>query len=142
EKVRPIMLHRAIYGSLERFIGILIEHFGGAFPLWLAPVQVILLPVQQEMHLDYTKKIAEQLANAGLRVQIDDSGEKLGYRLRLAQIQKVPVTLVIGDKEVAATSVMARRYGSEQQSSFGIDELIAGLRIEASSRSLHPIKIK
>ncbi len=142
EKVRPIMLHRAIYGSLERFIGILIEHFGGAFPLWLAPVQVILLPVQQEMHLDYTKKIAEQLANAGLRVQIDDSGEKLGYRLRLAQIQKVPVTLVIGDKEVAATSVMARRYGSEQQSSFGIDELIAGLRIEASARSLHPIKIK
>ncbi len=142
EKVRPIMLHRAIYGSLERFIGILIEHYGGAFPLWLAPVQAIVLPVHQALHLDYAKQVVAALTKNGLRVELDASEEKLGYRLRNAQVNKIPVTLVVGDKEAAAQTVMARRYGLETQVPFGLDELIQGLLDEIAKKSQVPTVIK
>ncbi len=142
DKVRPIMLHRAIYGSLERFIGILIEHYGGAFPLWLAPVQIMILPVHQDHHRAYAEEVSARLIDAGYRVLIDNSEEKLGYRLRNAQIQKIPVTLVLGDKEKEAGTVMARRYGSEKQAPFTMVEVIEGLAQELKTRSLHPLVIK
>jgi len=138
EKVRPIMLHRAIYGSLERFIGILIEHFGGAFPLWLAPLQIAVLPVHQTVHKDYATKVAAQLTDAGFRVSIDASEEKLGYRLRQAQVQKIPVTLVVGDQEMNDGSVVARRYGSEEQTKIGWAELIENLSLERREKKLQP----
>lgn len=142
EKVRPIMLHRAIYGSLERFIGILIEHYGGLFPLWLAPVQVKVLPVHQQMHVEYANKVAASLTEAGLRVEIDASDEKLGYRLRNAQMGKVPITLVVGDNEAQSNSVMARRFGSDKQIPFKLEQLIEGLREEVLSKSATPSVIK
>jgi len=142
DKVRPIMLHRAIYGSLERFIGILIEHYGGAFPLWLAPVQAIVLPVHQGQHKDYAEQVKAQLISAGIRCEIDTSEEKLGYRLRNAQIQKIPVTIVVGDKEVASLSAMVRRYGDEQQVAASLDDVIANLLEEIKLRSLTAIALK
>ena len=114
-KVRPVMLHRAIYGSMERFIGILIEHFAGAFPFWLAPTQVRVLPVNNLYHLDYAKEVTSELSNLGFRVLLDDSNEKLGYRLRNAQINKVPYTLVVGDKEVENETVTYRLHESTEQ---------------------------
>ena len=99
EKKRSIMLHRACLGSIERFIGILIEHYGGAFPAWLSPVQVNILPVNNAFHLDYCKAIYEQLRNRHIRVELDDSNDKLGYRMRNSQVKKYPFTLVIGDHE-------------------------------------------
>jgi len=141
EKVRPIMLHRAIYGSLERFIGILIEHFGGAFPLWLAPVQVAILPVHHTLHKEYADLIAKELSDKGLRVTIYASEEKLGYRLRQAQVQKIPVTLVVGDAEKDEHTVVARRYGSEGQYKLGLDELVKKLIEEIQSKSREPIAL-
>ena len=98
-KKRPIMLHRVIYGSIERFIGILIEHFAGAFPLWLAPKQVVIIPVHHENHLAYANEIKAALEEQGVRVSVDDRNEKLGYRIREAQIHKIPVEVVVGDAD-------------------------------------------
>ena len=92
------MLHRALFGSLERFVGILIEHYAGAFPTWLAPVQVNLLPVKNDVHLDYVNEIEELLKQEEIRVSVDKREEKIGYRLRESQINKIPYTIVIGDK--------------------------------------------
>jgi threonyl-tRNA synthetase len=104
---QPVMLHRALLGSLERFFGVLIEHYAGAFPLWLAPVQATVIPVT-ERHQEYGKKVADDLQKAGVRVHLDDRNEKLGYKIREAQMQKVPYMLVVGDKEVAAGNVALR----------------------------------
>ncbi|MBU0502585.1 MAG: threonine--tRNA ligase, partial [Candidatus Margulisbacteria bacterium] len=105
---QPVMIHRAIYGSIERFMGILIEHFGGKFPFWLSPVQARLLPVS-EKYLEYAKKIKGELLPRGLRVEIDDSSEKLGYKIRQAQMQKVPYMLIVGEKEAEASKVSVRQ---------------------------------
>ncbi len=96
---RPVVIHRAVCGSFERFIAILIEHFAGAFPLWLAPVQAIVLPIA-DRHLDYAREVAAELDQAGLRVEVDDRQEKVNYKIREAQLQKIPYMLVVGDKEV------------------------------------------
>lgn len=122
EKQRPIMLHRAIFGSIERFIGILIEHFGGAFPLWLAPEQIRIIPVNAEYHLDYSEKVKKELESLGLRVEIDARNEKLGYRLREAQQNKIPMQLIVGDREIEEETVNLRRYGEKKQSSYHIDD--------------------
>ena len=135
DKVRPIMLHRAIYGSLERFMGILIEHYAGAFPLWLAPKQIEIIPVNNEFHLEYSKQIKEKLQSLGFRVSIDSRDEKLGYRLREAQIMKVPVQMIIGDKEVEASTINVRRYGSRKQDSYNLDDYIEILLEEVSSKA-------
>ena len=124
EKARPIMLHRACLGSLERFIGILIEHYAGAFPLWLAPKQINILPVNNLYHLEHAKNLANQLKNLGFRVILDDSNEKLGYRLRNSQINKIPLTLVIGDNEVKENLVTYRRFGTRDQITITTDEFI------------------
>ena len=107
EKHRPVMLHRVIFGSIERFIGILIEHFAGAFPTWLAPVQVKLLPIS-DAHKEYAKQVQQELEQNGIRVEVDDRQEKIGYKIREAQLQKVPYMLIIGDKEVEANAVGVR----------------------------------
>ena len=125
EKVQPIMLHRACLGSLERFIGILIENYAGAFPLWLAPVQVNILPVNNNFHLDYAKEVFGLLKGCGVRVELDDSVEKLGYRLRNSQVQKIPLTIVIGDNEVKDRTVTYRRYGQKEQTTISLDEFLS-----------------
>ena len=107
EKHRPVMLHRVIFGSIERFIGILTEHFAGAFPVWLSPVQVKILPIS-DAQLEYTNKIAEELKKYNIRVELDDREEKMGYKIREAQLQKVPYMLIIGDKEVEENKASMR----------------------------------
>lgn len=136
EKVRPVMLHRAVLGSFERFLGIITENFAGAFPLWIAPVQVALLPVNNNLHLDFAKKLKEHLENANLRVELDESNEKLGYRMRLAQINKIPYSVVIGDNEVNNNSVTYRRYSSKDQITVSIDEFITLLKKEIEEKTL------
>ncbi len=123
-KKRPVMLHRVIYGSIERFIGILIEHYAGAFPLWLAPVEVNIIPVSNEHHLEYAQKLAEQLDSAGIRVKIDDRDEKMGYKMRESQTKKIPLTLVLGDKEVETDSVSYREFGKQETTTVSSGEFI------------------
>ncbi len=125
QKVTPVMIHRACFGSLERFIGIIIENYAGAFPTWLAPVQVNLLPVVGDIHETYAKEVKSILEENGLRVNIDDRNEKLGYRLRESQIQKIPYTLVIGDNEMNTKSVTYRKYGTKEQITVSLDEFIS-----------------
>src|SRR5215212_4628804 len=109
----PVVIHRAIFGSFERFVALLLEHYAGAFPLWLAPVQVVLLPIA-DRHLDYARSVREQLEAAGLRVEVDERQEKIGYKIREAQLQKIPYMLVVGDKEVADGAVSVRsRIGGD-----------------------------
>ena len=113
-KKRPVMLHRVIYGSIERFIGILIEHYAGAFPLWLAPVEVNIIPVSNEHHLEYAKDLAKKLDKSGIRVKLDDRDEKMGYKMRESQTKKIPLTLVLGDKEVEDNTVSYREFGKQE----------------------------
>ncbi len=124
EKVRPVMLHRVIFGSIERFIGILIEHFGGAFPLWLAPTQVKVIPVKNEYHLEYSKEVFKLLEEKGVRVELDDREEKVGYRIREAQMKKIPYQLVLGDKERDEKTVTYRHYGEQKQTTVSLDEFV------------------
>jgi threonyl-tRNA synthetase len=109
---RPVMIHRAVMGSLERFLGILIEHFAGVFPTWLAPVQARVLPIT-DRQADYAANVVAQLKKAGLRVDLDSRNEKVGYKIREAEMQKVPYILVVGDKEMEAGSVAVRRRGQK-----------------------------
>jgi threonyl-tRNA synthetase len=110
---RPVVIHRAIFGSFERFIALLLEHFAGAFPLWLSPVQVVVLPIA-DRHMDYARSVRERLQAAGLRVEVDQRQEKIGYKIREAQLQKIPYMLVVGDKEVADGAVSVRsRVGGD-----------------------------
>lgn len=124
EKVTPIMIHRACFGSLERFIGILIENYAGAFPLWLAPVQVKVIPVKNEYHLDYAKEVYTLLESKGIRVELDDREEKLGYRIREAQMKKIPYQLVLGDKERDERTVTYRQFGEQKQTTVSLDDFI------------------
>ena len=110
EKHRPVMIHRVIFGSIERFIGILIEHYAGAFPVWLAPVQARILPIS-EKHMDYARKIKHCLEEAGIRAELDERNEKIGYKIREAQMQKLPYMLIVGDKEAGENTVSVRVRG-------------------------------
>ena len=129
-KKTPVMIHRACFGSLERFIGILIENYAGVFPLWLAPRQVCIIPVNSEIHSEYAKKVASQLKENGIKVEVDDRNEKLGYRMREAQLSKIPVVLVVGDNEMNNNSVNIRRHGKEGQESVNVNDLIVNLQDE------------
>ena len=124
EKHRPVMLHRVIFGSIERFIGVLIENYAGAFPTWLAPVQVKVLPIA-DSHKEYAEKVKEELENVGIRVEIDERNEKIGYKIREAQLEKIPYMLVLGDKEKAANSVGVRSRKAGDIGAMPIDEFIA-----------------
>jgi threonyl-tRNA synthetase len=134
-KKRPIMLHRVIYGSVERFIGILIEHYGGAFPMWLAPVQAVIVPVNPDLHSEASYALAKRLEELEIRVKVDDRNEKLGYRIREAQITKIPMQLVLGDGEVANNSINIRRYGQQNSETLPVDEFIAKLLLEISEKN-------
>ena len=123
-KKRPVMLHRVIYGSVERFIGILIEHYAGAFPLWLSPVQVNIIPVNNEYHLEYAKDIMSKLDNAGIRVKLDDRNEKLSYKMRESNMKKIPLTLILGDKEKEDNLISYREFGSTETNTIKTDEFI------------------
>ena len=124
EKVRPIMLHRVIFGSIERFIGILIEHYAGCFPLWLSPVQVNVIPVNNEYHLEYAKEVVSALEAKGVRVNLDDRDEKLSYKMRESQTKKIPVSLILGDKEKEGKTISFRRYGEQDTTNLKFDEFI------------------
>lgn len=113
EKVRPVVIHRAVLGSTERFMGVMIEHFAGAFPLWLSPVQVKILPIS-EKYAEYAEKVYKEISNAGIRVEIDDSNESLGKRIRVAKMEKTPFILVLGEKEVEANTVTVEMRGAEK----------------------------
>ncbi|WP_101909314.1 threonine--tRNA ligase [Marasmitruncus massiliensis] len=124
EKHRPVMIHRTAFGSIERFIGILTEHYAGAFPLWLAPVQIKVLPITDD-HIAFAEQVMEQLKGAGLRVEMDSRNEKVGYRVREAQLQKIPYMLVIGDKEVEADSVAVRSRRDGDQGVMKVNDFMA-----------------
>ncbi|MEC1775284.1 threonine--tRNA ligase [Bacillus mojavensis] len=113
EKVRPVVIHRAVFGSIDRFFGILIEHFGGAFPVWLAPTQVHIIPVSH-VHMDYCEKVQSELKRLGIRANIDERNEKLGYKIRESQMQKIPYMLVLGDQEVNGKAVNVRQFGHQK----------------------------
>ncbi|MFR1598988.1 MAG: His/Gly/Thr/Pro-type tRNA ligase C-terminal domain-containing protein, partial [Coprobacillus cateniformis] len=125
-----------IFGSIERFIGILIEHFAGAFPLWLAPAQVKVIPVKNEYHLDYSQEIFKLLEAKGIRVEIDDREEKLGYRIREAQMKKIPYQLVLGDKERDERTVTYRQYGEQKQTTVSLDEFICMILKQIEDKAL------
>jgi len=131
---RPVVIHRAIFGSYERFIAILTEHFAGAFPTWLAPVQARLLPVS-EKHAEYAKGVHARLRAAGIRAHLDDRNEKLGYRIREAQVHKVPYALVVGEREAQQETASVRPHGSEKSTVLPMTEFLAGLAAEIGSRS-------
>lgn len=135
EKKRPIMLHRACLGSIERFIGIIIEHFGGAFPTWLAPVQVNLLPVNNNFHLEYAKELYKLFKDEGVRVQLDDSNDKLGYRMRNSQVKKIPFTIVLGDHERDDKTVTYRRFGAQEQITVTVEEFLNLVKDEIKNRT-------
>ncbi|CAI8763905.1 MULTISPECIES: threonine--tRNA ligase [Bacillus] len=134
EKRRPVVIHRAVLGSFDRFLGILIEHFGGAFPTWLAPVQVKVIPVSTLVHEQYTKEIEEKLKSVGLRAERDARSEKLGYKIREAQLQKIPYILVIGDKEMENGSVNVRKYGEEKSEVVLLSAFMESIRKEVYNK--------
>ncbi|MCK1981445.1 threonine--tRNA ligase [Peribacillus simplex] len=135
EKVRPVVIHRAIFGSIDRFFGILIEHFAGAFPVWLAPVQVQIIPVSQ-VHLNYCLKVQKELKNQGIRVKIDNRNEKLGYKVREAQMGKIPYMLVLGDKEEKEDQVNVRKYGEHEVENVSIEMFIKKMVQQIKERSI------
>jgi threonyl-tRNA synthetase len=130
----PVVIHRAIFGSFERFIALIIEHYAGAFPLWLAPVQMIVLPIA-DRHVAYAAQVQQRLANAGFRAQVDERQEKIGYKIREAQLQKVPYMLVVGDKEAADGTVAVRSRSGGDLGSSSLDAFIATARHEVSSKA-------
>ncbi len=133
-KKRPVMLHRVIFGSIERFIGILIEHYAGLFPLWLSPIQVNVIPVNNEYHLEYAKKILEELKKHNIRVNLDDREEKLGYKMRESVMKKIPYALILGNKEVEASTISFRKYGTEETITMTIEEFITKIENEIKNK--------
>ena len=135
------MIHRVIFGSIERFIGILIEHFAGAFPTWLAPVQVKVLPISDK-YMDYAQKVLDELNNSGVRAEIDTRAEKIGYKIREAQMKKIPYMLVVGAKEEedGLVSVRSRFEGDEGQKS--LTDFLATIKMEIQAKTAREVKKK
>lgn len=134
-KKRPIMLHRALLGSIERFIGIIIEHYAGAFPLWLAPKQVVVLPVNNEYHRHYAHQIVQALKKHGIRAHVDDRDEKLGYRIREANLKKITYQVVVGDEEIQNKTLKVRHYGKQEQTSMTFKEFLKKLQVEIKNKA-------
>ncbi|MCM3767233.1 threonine--tRNA ligase [Neobacillus niacini] len=127
---RPVVIHRGVVSTMERFVAYLIEEYKGAFPTWLAPVQVQVIPVSPEAHYEYARQVQDQLKAAGFRVELDGRDEKIGYKIREAQMQKIPYMLVVGDKEVAEQAVNVRKYGEQKSETVAFEEFLAGLKAE------------
>ena len=134
QKHRTIMIHRACFGSMERFIGILTEHYAGTFPTWMAPVQVKVLPIS-EKHVEYANQLAKQMRHDYVRVEVDDRNEKIGYKIRQAQMEKVPYMLVVGDKEMEDNSVNVRKHGGDELGTVPFDEFFNSIKIEIKERN-------
>ncbi len=134
QKHRPVMIHRVVYGSIERFIGILIENYAGAFPTWLAPVQAKILPITDK-HMDYAFELKKKMFDLGLRVEVDDRNEKVGYKMRDAQVKKVPYMLVVGDQEMADGTVNMRRHGEKETATMTVDEFIQYIQKNIATKS-------
>jgi threonyl-tRNA synthetase len=128
------MIHRALLGSFERFIGILIEHYAGEFPLWLAPVQAIVLPITDRQN-EAAATVAQRLLEAGVRVEVDERNEKVGRKIREAELAKIPYMLVVGDREAESGAVAVRRHGEGDQGTVSLDELVERLRGEITRRA-------
>ena len=134
QKHRPVMIHRVVYGSIERFIGILIENYAGAFPTWLAPVQVKILPIT-DRHMDYAFELKKKMFDLGLRVEVDDRNEKVGYKMREAQVKKSPYMLVVGDQEMESGTVNMRKHGEKDTATMPVDEFIAYIQKNIADKS-------
>ena len=134
EKKRPVMIHRALLGSMERFMGSLIEHYAGKFPLWLAPLQVKLLPISDK-YVDYAKSVAGELKAHGIRVEVDEREEKIGYKVRAAQLEKIPLALVVGEKEAESHTVSVRKLGGEDLGVMSVDEIIEMIETKVKERA-------
>ncbi|MDE3179272.1 MAG: threonine--tRNA ligase, partial [Acidobacteriota bacterium] len=135
QKHTPVMVHRALLGSMERFFGVLIEHYAGAFPLWLAPVQVVVLPIS-EKHAEYARTVEEALRAAAIRADLDDRNEKLNARIRDAQLQKIPLMLVVGEREAQSQTVSVRKRDSGDSGSRSVAEFIVWVRGLIDSRAV------
>lgn len=133
---RPVVIHRGVVSTMERFVAFLLEEYKGAFPVWLTPVQVKAIPVSLEAHMAYAEDLAEQLIRAGIRVEIDKREEKLGYKIRETQTQKIPFTLVLGDKEVEANEVNIRRYGKNETETLSVEAFIQLVQEEVNNKTL------
>ena len=135
DRVRPVMIHRALYGSVERFFGILVEHFAGAFPTWLAPVQAVVIPIA-DRHVDYARKIETSLKAGQLRVEVDDSDDTIGAKIRRNQLHKIPYMLVVGDNEVSSDTVSVRRRTGEETRGVRVEDFVGRLGDEVAARSV------
>jgi threonyl-tRNA synthetase len=129
------MIHAAVFGSFERFIGIITEHFAGEFPIWLSPVQAVVLPISEEKFGAYAKEVQEKLVSAGIRAELDDSKESLGKRISEAEKQKIPYMLVVGEKEMSADSVAVRSRGDKKQEVMKVDEFAEKIKKEIDNKS-------
>jgi threonyl-tRNA synthetase len=136
-KKRPIMLHRVIFGSIERFIGVLIEHFAGAFPIWLSPVQVNVIPVNNEYHLEYANDVVNLLKENDIRVKLDDREEKLSYKMRESQTRKTPLTLILGDKERDEGTISYRLYGSKDTVTVSREEFVKKVKEDIANKVIY-----
>ena len=131
---RPVVIHRGVVGTMERFVAYLIEEYKGAFPTWLAPVQIQVIPVSPDVHFDYANDVREKLVAQGFRVELDDREEKIGYKIREAQMQKIPYMLVIGDKEIESGEVNVRKYGEKNSESVPFDKFVAEMLEEIETK--------
>ena len=138
EKKRPVVIHRAILGSIDRFIAFLLEETKGILPLWLAPRQAVVIPVSPEAHGEYAKKVVEELRKIGVRTELDDRNEKLGYRIREAQTNKLPIEVVVGDGEIENNGITLRRYGSRQETKMSLEEFLSAIKAEIDEKRLAP----
>ena len=134
EKHRPVMIHRVVFGSIERFIGVITEHFAGAFPTWLAPVQVKVMPITDRVD-DYAKHIAQRLDELGFRVETDLRNEKIGYKIREAQSQKIPYMIIVGDKEAENGTISVRTRSGGDEGAMSVDSFVEKLSEEVSTRA-------
>src|SRR5690625_2017789 len=139
EHHRPVVIHRGVVSTMERFVAFLIEEYKGAFPTWLAPVQVQVIPVSLKAHSDYAEKVADQLRHEGIRVEVDNRDEQLGYKIRETQTMKLPFAIVLGDKEMGANSVNVRRYGQKATETISLDDFIELVKDEIENKTLQPI---
>ncbi|WP_070121824.1 threonine--tRNA ligase [Bacillus marinisedimentorum] len=132
---RPVVIHRGVVSTMERFVAFLIEEYKGAFPTWLAPVQARVIPVSVDAHLDYARKVQEKLQFEGIRVEVDERDEKIGYKIREAQVQKIPYALVVGDKEIENDAVNVRKYGEQKSETVGLESFLNAIKTEVSNKS-------
>ena len=133
QKHRPVMIHRVVYGSIERFIGILIENYAGAFPAWLAPEQVRVMPITDKFN-EYAKSVVDKMEALGIRAHLDDRNEKIGYKIREGQVKKVPYMLVVGEKEATNGTVSVRSRSEGEMGAMAVDEFIAKLQKEIKEK--------